>query len=333
MAAINAPPISPFTGSDLASVLRLLRRALPREPIAEASFTRKVLLDPNFDATGALTASDASGETVGFLLALARRRPLEDGPADTDRGWITLFAVAEETRRQGIGTALFDRAEAWLWQRGCQAVWISPYAPNYWTPGVDEAAYPDALAFLHGRGYETLARPLSMEAALSAGWETPGWAKERRNDLERMSIRMARFQPRHAVELTDFLHREFPGDWQRYVRETMLDIVAQRRPADELTLAFEGETLLGFAQSEGERFGPFGVAASARGRGVGAALLFYALDGMRARGHKTAWFLWTDDATANRLYRSAGFEETRRYAVSRKRLSCAGIQGAGNELK
>ena len=316
----DAPRVSPFSGACLAGVVRLLKDSLPKEAITEASFTRKALLDPNFDPAGALTACDARGEVLGFLLALTRRRPLEDGPPDKDRGWITLFAVTEGARRQGIGTRLFDQVEAWLRQQGCTAVWISPYAPHYWTPGVDEAAYPEAGTFLQQRGYAVISRPLSMAAALTGGWQPPEWAWERSRELSRQGIEMAVFQPRHALALTDFLRREFPGDWQRYVRGTMEDIVLGRRPPDELALAFEGETLIGFAQSEGERFGPFGVAGAERGRGVGAALLFYALEGMRARGHPTAWFLWTDDATANRLYRAAGFRETRRYAVSKKTL-------------
>ena len=302
-------------------MLAFLRQNMPQEPITEASFARKVLLDPNFDASGALVARQhAAGEPLGFLLALTRRRPLEDGPDDTDRGWITLFAVAEAARRQGIGTALFDQAETWLRRRGCVSVSISPYAPNYWAPGVDEAAYPDAIAFLHARGYAAVSRPLSMDASLTGGWSVPEWGRACCTELARQGIRIVRFHPRHTLPLTEFLRREFPGDWQRYVRETMLDIVAGRRPIAELLVAWEGRTLIGFAQSEGERFGPFGVADAVRGRGVGAALLFQALEGMRQRGHHNAWFLWTDDKTADRLYRGAGFRETRRYAMMRKTL-------------
>ena len=117
-----------------------------------------------------------------------------------------------------------------------------------------------------------------------------------------------------------FLRREFPGDWQRYLRETMQAIVQGQRPAEELLLALGAESVLGFAQSEGERFGPFGVASSARGRGIGAALLSRALDGMRARGHHNAWFLWTGDEAADRIYRAAGFRETRRYSLYKKVL-------------
>ncbi len=324
-AAISPLSIEPLSGDALASVIRLLRLSLPLEVITEASFTRKVLLDPNFAANGALVAWDPYGEAVGFLLTLKRQRPLEEGPLDTDRGWITLFTVTPWARRQGIGTALFNQAETWLREQGCTSAWIAPYAPNYWTPGVDEAAYPEALVFLKQRGYETHSRPLSMEAALNSGWQTPEWVQTRCSELAQQGVRMLLFEPRHVQALTDFLRREFPGDWQRYVRETMVEIVAGRRPADELILAFEGEKfegekLVGFAQSEGKRFGPFGVAASLRGRGVGAALLFCALDGMRTRGHPSAWFMWTDDKTADRLYRAAGFQETRRYAIVKKAL-------------
>jgi hypothetical protein len=49
-------------------------------------------------------------------------------------------------------------------------------------------------------------------------------------------------------------------------------------------------------------------------------LLFRHLEGMRRRGHSVAWFLWTDDTTADRVYRPAGFRETRRYSVLRKSL-------------
>src|SRR5579871_1751824 len=312
-------PLTTYQPEDLEAVVALLRRALPAEPITTPRFARIVLLDPNFAPSGTFVARQGE-EVCGFLLALARQRPLEDAPLETDRGWITLFAVAEEARGQGIGGALLNAAEGWLRQRGRTTVWISPYAPGYWTPGVDEAAYPAGLAFLQRRGYETVTRPRSMDASL-VGWRPPEWAAEREAALKPMGVRFEPFTPPHIGPLLDFLRREFPGDWQRHVRETLHAILAGRRPAEELLLAMEGGAVIGFAQSEGERFGPFGVGAGERGRGVGAVLLFQALDGMRARGLHNAWFLWTNDATADRLYRSAGFRETRRYAVLRKDLT------------
>lgn len=314
--------ITPYQSDDLGPVLLLLYYALPAEAITESAFARKVLLDPNFEPNGAFIARSDTGAVVGFLLALVRRRPLEDAPPDDDRGWITLFAVADAHRRQGIGSALFTAAEAWLRAQDRQTVWISPYAPNYWTPGVDESAYPDTLTFLQKRGYETVLRPLSMDASL-VGWRVPEWIKARQETLYDQGIAIHTFSLEWIVSLNAFLQREFPGDWQRYLRETMLEITAGRRPADELWLAVEDGAVVGFAQCEGERFGPFGVAKAMRGRGVGAVLLYRALDSMRQDGHHNAWFLWTDDATADRLYKPVGFRETRRYAVLRKNLDGA----------
>lgn len=311
--------LAPYRPQDFRALVRLLHRSLPAEAVTEAAFARKVLLDPNFDPSGAFVAWNTQAEPLGFLLALARRRPLEDGPPDSDRGWITLFAVEPEARRQGVGTALLKAAEDWLRAQSRETVWISPYAPNYWTPGVDEDACSEGLAFLHRRGYATAYRPLSMDASL-VGWRIPKRLETKERELAAQGIDLRPFCPDSIPLLNDFLRREFPGDWQRYARETMLEITAGRRPAEELWMAVRQGEVLGFAQSEGERFGPFGVAQAARGQGLGATLLYRSLEGMQRRGYHNAWFLWTDDATAQRLYRPAGFRETRRYAVLRKSL-------------
>jgi mycothiol synthase len=311
--------IRPFRGEDTAEVVGLLQRTLPAESITPGLIARRVLLDPNFDVKGAPVAV-AGGEVVGFLLAIRRLRPLEDGPDDRDRGWITLFAVDDRFRRQGVGSAMLEAGLTWLRDQGCARALVSPYAPNYWTPGVDVRAYPEAVAFLESHGFTVAARPLSMAAPLDGGWSVPQWLPARQTALESSGVRLVPFDLPHAIALTDFLRAEFPGDWQRCLRESMIDIAAGRRPPDDILLAYDGEELAGFAQHEGERFGPFGIAQSQRGRGIGALLLFRMLETMRGKGLRNAWFLWTDDATADRLYRSAGFAETRRYSVMSRSL-------------
>jgi mycothiol synthase len=311
--------IYPYQGEDFAPVVSLLQDSLTVDTITPALFTRKVLLDPNFAPEGALVAR-VDDEVVGFLLAIARRHVLEDGPDDRDRGWITLFAVSKTHRRRGVGRALLAAGVDYLRSRECRAVLVSPYAPNYWTPGVDVAAYPDAIAFLEASGFISVYRPISMKSSLEGDWHVPGWAREREERLIAEGFRMQAFTPEQIPGLAVFLRSEFPGDWQRYVRETMTDIVLGRREASDLTIAYDGETVIGFAQHEGERFGPFGVAASQRGRGMGAVLMFRTLETMRQKGLKNAWFMWTDDATAQRVYHAAGFQETRRYAVMKRGL-------------
>jgi GNAT superfamily N-acetyltransferase len=311
--------IASYQGEDFEPVVSLLQSALIADTISPPLFTRKVLLDPNFSPDGALVAK-IGDEVVGFLLAIARRNILEDGPDDRDRGWIPLFAVSDTHRRRGIGRELLGAGTAYLRSMGCKTVLVSPYAPNYWTPGVDVAAYAGAVAFLELSGFASVYRPISMQASLEGDWCIPEWARDREARLISEGFRLEGFTPNQIPALSAFLRSEFPGDWQRYVRETMTVIVLGRREASDLTIAYDGEHVVGFAQHEGERFGPFGVAASQRGRGMGAVLMFRTLETMRQKGLKNAWFLWTDDATAQRVYHAAGFQETRRYAVMKQEL-------------
>ncbi|MDQ3655231.1 MAG: GNAT family N-acetyltransferase, partial [Chloroflexota bacterium] len=85
-------------------------------------------------------------------------------------------------------------------------------------------------------------------------------------------------------------------------------------------IAEEHGRIIGYAQSRGERFGPFGVDETYRGRGIGAVLLSTTLLAMRARGFHCAWFLWTSDRAA-KLYREHGFEEVRRFQLMAKALT------------
>jgi len=161
-------------------------------------------------------------------------------------------------------------------------------------------------------------RPLAMETSL---WDLrePEWVTERRQKLMAAGTVVMPFTPQLAPALLDFARREFPGDWVRVVRETAARIAAGESPYRLLT-AMDNATIVGFSHYENERFGPIGVAATQRGRGVGQVLMYETLAAQRAAGFRAAWFLWSDDPTANRLYTGAGFKETRRFALMKKTL-------------
>ena len=310
-------PIRPFEPPDLEPVVRLLKKTLTADPMTSEIFQRKVLLDPNFRPEGALVAEE-DGTVIGFVLGLTRWLPIEDQVPDFDRAWITLMAVEPECQRRGIGTELLSRLEPYFRKRGAKTVWISPYAPNYFSPGIDVNAYPGAVEFFRKNGFTEVYRPLSMDASLLQ-LRTPQWVEERERQLGAEGVAFESFEPRHILPLLDFMKAEFPGDWQRYIRETMTRIALGQLAPDQVWVAVERGKVLGFAQHEAERFGPFGVSASQRGRGIGAVLLFKCLHTMRDKGLHNAWFLWTDDKVA-KLYAEAGFVETRRYVVMKKVL-------------
>ena len=311
------PEIGPYRGEHVNGALATLRDALPCDPLSRSVFVRKVLLDPNFDPDGAIVAADGD-RVIGVALALVRRFPLEDAPPDTGIGYITLLGVRRDRRRSGIGTALLTEAERFLKSRGCTVAAISPYAPGYFTPGVDEQACADGLAFLQKRAYRVVSRPIAMECDL-ASVSVPDWLVEREQALAEQGVRVEPYSPERIPALLAFLREHFRGDWQRFAR-TAMDRIEQGEPPTRVWIAVEGDTVIGFSHHEVERFGPIGVHPDRRGHGIGHLLMYRTLESMRLQGLHCAWFLWSDERTADRLYRGAGFRVTRRFAVLRKEM-------------
>lgn len=309
--------IKPFQSGYLEGVVDLLNAELHADKISTTDFQHKVLLDPNFRTEGAPVARYGD-RIVGFMLGLTRKHPLEDAAPDFNKGWLTLMAVDKDFQRQGIGSRLLDYVLSYLQSERADTVLVSPYAPNYFLPGVDEAAYPGAIGFLGKHGFSTIYRPLSMEISL-IDYKTPNWVIEKERILNTEGILFYTFKPDCMLLLLEHLRLEFPGDWQRLVRETIARIIDGVASSNQLFLAMKDGRSIGFCRHEGERFGPFGVAARERGRGIGEILLHKCLGNMKAGGVYRAWFMWTDDRAA-KLYARAGFKEIRRFSVMQREI-------------
>lgn len=308
--------IRPFQGRDLEALLAVWNAALARDALTERRLLAQVLLDPNV-AEGFLVAEEA-GEVVGFVLGMVRREPGAEGGLDSDRGWITAFGVRPDRQRRGLGTALFEAVLKFFRQAGRSEVLISPYVPNYFVPGVDLAAYPAAGPFLARLGFETISRPLSMDANL-VNLEIGPEVQARQEALRSKGFLVRPLTAADVPAFLSFLAADMPADWRRHGQELLQSVARGDATYDQITLALAADRIVGYAQFEGEHFGPFGVAERYQGQGLGTVLLARTLERMRQHGHHNAWLLWTNDDAA-RLYARFGFRETRRFAVMRKRL-------------
>jgi ribosomal protein S18 acetylase RimI-like enzyme len=309
--------IEPFKPDDFSGVLRLLGQTLQADPISPTKFVRQVLLDPNFRAAGAPVAR-MNGQIVGFCLSIARQVPLENAPPDADRGYITLLAVASEFQRQGIGKALLAFAESYLRSQNRKLVMVSSYAPGYFICGVDVNHYASGLAMLTRQGYAEVYRPIAMQIPLWS-FAVPDWVLARQAKLASEGVVVEPYRPELTLPILAFAEKEFQGDWVRVYRETMGRIM-QGEPASRIIVAHDRGRVIGFSHHDNERFGPIGVGAAERGRGVGHILMYATLAAQRQAGFRTAWFLWSDDTTAARLYSVAGFREVRRFALLKKAI-------------
>ncbi|MGH2557770.1 MAG: GNAT family N-acetyltransferase [Thermomicrobiales bacterium] len=314
---MNKATIREYRVGDEAGVVRVWNAALWADPIGTATWRAKVLLDPNFDAEGCFVA-EADGEVRGFLLSLVRRAPFFNQGLEPEASWITAFGVEPGWQRRGVGGALLDAAVERLRGLGRMTVAISPYVPNYFTPGVDLNAYANGVDFLSKRGFEVVSRPLSMRAELT-GFRTPAVIQATADRLlaDGVEVRLAT----HAdiVPVLDFAQAHFSWDWRREATGVFADLFVGDPRLVGMLVATRGDEVIGYAQHRAERFGPFGVRPDQRGRGVGRVLLAATLTEMLRKHFHAAWFLWTSDAAA-RLYAQCGFHEVRRFAVMTKAL-------------
>jgi mycothiol synthase len=314
--------IRPYHGSDESALLQLWNLTLPHDPIDEQAFRTRVLLDLNFRPEGLLLAQ-AGNRLLGFVLSIARQVPLFLHGMEPERGWITAFGVHPGYRRHGLATQLFTAALAYMNRR---EVLISPYTPNYFTPGVDKSAYPEALAFLKTTGWEAISNPISMRADLT-GLRVPQEILELEHRLahdHQITIR-----PVCSADLPDlmpFIARHFGWDWVRSGQEYLLELFGPGSNEICFWIAKQGQRIVGYCQQRRERFGPLGVAPELRRLGVGRALLFRCLVTMLAKGFHCAWFLWTGPDTA-RLYALAGFHPVRQFAIMRREITPDSLDG------
>jgi ribosomal protein S18 acetylase RimI-like enzyme len=306
-----------YKSDDEAQLLTLWGAALPYDPIDRRTFHRKVLLDQNFDPDW-LVVAEADGQLVGFCLCLIRRVPMEKVGMEPERGWITAFGVHPEWRRKGVGTALLERALQLFCDADRKEIFISPYTPHYFVPGVDERYYAEGLAFLQRHGFEVVGHAISMDANIVLFDDAPYTEREQR--LREQGIEVRNLHPNEVVDLMAFLKTHMPGDWVRHARDLLTDITKGLGDYDQFVVAWHEGEIVGYCQFEGEHFGPYGVRSDMQGKGIGTVLMVKCLQTMRRKGLHNAWVLWTSEETAQKVYSRFGFKETRRFAILRKRL-------------
>jgi mycothiol synthase len=300
-----------YLAEDEHAVLALWNHCLPRDEISLNTFRRKIILDSNFDARGCFVATSKK-QIVGFLLGLYRRFPYFDIGLESDRGWVTVFFVHPEMRRQGIASHMMEQAERFLAKEGVKEVHVSDYTPNYFLPGIDLDAYADAHEFLRDREYKKVESVYSMGRSL-VDFSVPEGMAERFRQLEEAGFSAKVFEPRDTLLLLEFLRRNYPGDLYRVA----LDRLRENPECDEILVAMKDEKIVGFSHFREEHFGPFGIDEAYVGRGLGPMLYYNTVEQMRKKGRHNLWLAWTS-GRAKDFYHKVGLKVFRRHEIMKK---------------
>jgi mycothiol synthase len=308
-----------YEPGDEEKIVQLWNRVLAKDPVSVDVFERKILLDPNFDSSGALLAFDDE-DLTGYVQCLVRKYPNFYDGLEEDKGWISVFVATSDS----VGATLLERADEFFRERGRKEVWFSSYTPNYFWPGIDSECYPELYRMLRAKGYSDVYQALAMDAELWPSFTYPSDIEQSESRLGKEGIRVCELTTKELVELLRFLRENFSADWYRHC----IELLSRGASKEQVVVALRNEReVVGYCQfwgnegfewsAAGEHFGPFGVKEELRGKGIGSVVLYRCLKNMKKMGIHRAFFLWTDPKAA-KLYQRFGFRTTRKFTVMKK---------------
>jgi beta-N-acetylhexosaminidase len=230
-------------------------------------------------------------------------------------GSIPLLVVDPAYQRRGVGTRLLEAGMARLGRLGATTVALGSGGSDYIWPGVPDDL-PGAVGFFEARGWGFDHTVIDLVADLR-GYEAPAGVGERAG---RAGVSIQVMKAPERAEVMAFEAATFP-DWVGWFERLDSSVLVARDRAGAVagTLLFRGplgatiyEPLLG---PDAGTIGCVGVAAPARGAGVGSAMVARASELLRDAGTRACHIGWT---RRERFYTRVGYSPWRRYHMARR---------------
>ena len=320
-----SPTIAPYDPALTPALIAIWNRALGgRFPLPARLWQQNVVGDPNWRAGDGLVTLDATGTPIGFALTRIYRAHAEnpDMTAVQGTGWLMALVIDPAWTGRGYGTQLLRAAEDYLRAEGATRC-DNGGSLGHLLPG-PPADDPRALRFWTRHGYPLVREVYDLHRSL-ANWSSPpmpaaitheGWA-------------IAAGQAGQEAAFLAALGRDFPGRWRATIADTFArggsaeDLVALRDPAGEiagfLAIWRPERPFLGpglhWLPALGPRpgaIGPLGIASTARGKGLGLALVAGATSILRERGVVNCTIDWVGTELLD-FYARLGFHPARTY--------------------
>jgi beta-N-acetylhexosaminidase len=310
--------IQPYDGAnDARLIVELWQTTLGQSWPLEAKRIEQVLAGP--EPQHFVVRED--GLISGFAATFISRR-------GGDRtGHLAAILVAPYKQNEGVGTALHETAMAHFRQMGVSTVQLGSITPRFWC-GVP-TNLPGALAFFRARGWE-LDAPVYDLAQDLTHYETPAYMWQRMVDEH---IRFETMTSQHVTEALAFEMREFPNWLAIFEHHADLGDYRDLLVARDQDGQIVGSLIMYTPQSHPERadviwqtllgqevggIAAVGVAQSARGRGIGIAIVARASEILKEAGVRNCYIDWVE---LTDFYAKLGYEKWREYCVGWRNIS------------
>ncbi|MFX0101461.1 MAG: GNAT family N-acetyltransferase, partial [Candidatus Hodarchaeota archaeon] len=247
------------------------------------SFKGVTLKDDDFDPSLALVAREKdSGMIIAAFFAIIRNAPmmLKGRAIPYKFTTLNMFAVHQDYRNQGIGTAMLDELVARLKKKGRNKVRLMGALPQYLFPGLDPR-YTKGFCFLRKHGFKKKGERINLLYDIPDDFpKPPGKLKD---------IRYSRATDGDLDELNEFLKKR-PGVWAREVQFSL-----EEKPYTTFIARNQEGVIVGYASHSigfEETFGPTEVAKSERGKGIGGTLLKWCVYDLKEMGISQMVIRW-----------------------------------------
>lgn len=239
--------------------------------------------DPDL-ASGLKLGAFCGNRLVAGLLGV--HRPWKTDRADL--GYVKWVYVEPAFRRRGIGRALLREAQTWFSSRGTRRLEYGAASPIYLLPGVwqEDAA---TRGLLEGEGWTMVSERISLR------WPLDALAGADVSPPDGVEICICR-DGGLAEAVRGFIERTFSLSW---ALECGPAFKSQGSARALVALDAGSQEVLGFAAihtTNPNWFGPMGVSESARGRGIGRALLVASGCLARSFGSTELVIPWANEA-------------------------------------
>ena len=299
-------------------------------PISEKMFNQKINECKYFNIDASFIVIDGN-KVVGFILS----KIYDNNPIIAkyiNKGWISLFYVSRDYRKQGIGSELLQLSENKLVKMGVKDVSIGSDIHNFF-PGIPNDFDNLTDKFLRKRGYNVsyythdLIKKFNKEDLV----KYQSYSNNQYQELDKfvkVEIRYASILDKE--DLLEFFKRCFYGRWY----DECIEYFNNGQVIKEYLLALVNNKIVGFLRVNNQlideisyninwalRFnklvgiGPLGVDPVYRGKGIAKMLLYYSITDSIKNGYTEAMIDWTGLVT---YYQKFGFEIWKCYQYANK---------------
>lgn len=303
--------VEPFSNDYLEEIHEFFENAQKLYSFSFKAFKGVTINDDDYDPSLSLVARDKEGgPVISAFFAIIRKAPIIFKGLTFNYKFTTLnmFAVREDRRNQGIGTAMLHELVSRLKGKGRNKIRLMGALPQYLFPGLDPR-YTEAFCFLRKHGFKKKGERLNLVYHVPPGYPEP---PEKIGD-----ITFSRVDDGNKGALDEFL-RKRPGAWAREVQFSL-----ENKPYTTFIAKNGDGNILGYASHsigfEGT-FGPTEVSKSERGKGIGGTLLKWCAYDLKEMGVSPMVIRWVEGHNIHYYSKALGARIGQIFWLLRKKI-------------